>query len=343
MEKGLNRKLEAVLKGKSFETPPIWLMRQAGRYLPEYRKVRKIAGSFLELCYTPELAIEVTLQPIRRFQFDAAILFSDILVIPDALGRKVEFVENQGPLLEPIDVYGINRLDNSSVVEKLEPVLETVRGLRQQLPEEMSLIGFCGAPWTVATYMIAGKGTPDQGPARLFGMKHPEAMQKLLEVLAEASASYLIAQLQAGAGVVQIFDSWAGVLGDDQFEQWCVKPVKKIVDEIRRVVPDALIIGFPKGAGSRLKKYRAKTGVSGLGLDWTVSFEDACGFQRQGAVQGLLDPMRLVAGGNSLDRAIDDILENLGEGPLIFNLGHGIVPQTPIENVERLVRRVRGD
>ncbi len=336
------RKLLKVLDGGTEEIPPIWLMRQAGRYLPEYRETRKKAGGFLDLCYNPELAIEVTLQPIRRFGFDAAILFSDILVIPDAMGRKVEFREGEGPVLEPIDRQGIENLRGDDLLAHLQPVLETVSGLRNELPDETTLIGFCGAPWTVATYMIAGHGTPDQAPARLFALTHPEVFQDLIDRLVDASSHYLIAQLKAGADAVQIFDSWAGILGGDQFERWCVDPVSRIVNAVRNEVPGARIIGFPKGAGSQYYGYRDRTGVNCLGLDWSVPSEQALKLQSEGPVQGMLDPLRLIAGGKALEQGIDDILENLGSGPLIFNLGHGITPQTPIEHVETLMKRVRG-
>ena len=342
MEDRSNRAVMQVLEGQSLPVPPIWLMRQAGRYLPEYRETRKRAGGFLDLCYNPELAIEVTLQPIRRFGFDAAILFSDILVIPDALGRSVRFEEGRGPVLEPIDPAGIAGLTKDGALEQLRPVLETVEGLRQALPRETTLLGFCGAPWTVATYMIAGHGTPDQAPARLFSYRHEEAFTRLIDVLVESAAEYLVAQLKAGADAVQIFDSWSGVLGEIEFEKWCAAPVARMVELVRAEVPGARIIGFPKGAGTRYETYRAHTGVDCLGLDWSVPFKQAKQLQSQGAVQGNLDPMRLIAGGRALDEGVDAILENLGAGPLIFNLGHGITPDAPIEHVEQLIRRVRG-
>ena len=337
-----SRKLMRVLNGECLETPPVWLMRQAGRYLPEYRRTREKAGGFLNLCYTPELAIEVTMQPIRRFGFDAAILFSDILVVPDALGRKVAFEEGRGPVLDPIDAAGIGKLETGNVLEHLAPVLEAVKGLRRELQEETTLLGFCGAPWTVATYMIAGHGTPDQAPARLFSFENEEAFARLIDVLAEASAEYLIAQLKAGADAVQIFDSWSGVLDQRSFAKWCIAPVRSIVDRVREQVPDAKIIGFPKGAGSLYGNYRQQTGVDCLGLDWVVPFDQSRELQESGPVQGNLDPMRLVAGGLALDEGVDMITEALGQRPFIFNLGHGIVPQTPIENVERMLERVRG-
>ena len=331
-----------VLKGAKAFPPPIWMMRQAGRYLPEYRETRQRAGSFLDLCYNPDLAVEVTLQPIRRFGFDAAILFSDILVVPHALGRDLRFEEGKGPLMTPITADEIGRLDGETFHARLAPVYETVTRLRRQLPGETTLIGFCGAPWTVATYMIAGHGTPDQAPGRLFGYRNPEAMQKLLAVLADHSAAYLKRQIAAGADVVQIFDSWAGVLDEASFEEFCVEPVRRIVASIREEYPEVPIIGFPRGAGALYEGYRGRTGVTALGLDWSLPLSAARRLQSEGAVQGNLDPMRLVAGGRALDEGVDAILEALGGGPLVFNLGHGITPETPIAHVERMVARVRG-
>ncbi|QKC87814.1 uroporphyrinogen decarboxylase [Mesorhizobium sp. NZP2234] len=330
-----------VLKGEAVFPPPLWMMRQAGRYLPEYRETRRRAGSFLDLCYDPDLAVEVTLQPIERFGFDASILFSDILVVPHALGRDVRFEEGRGPLLTPISVAEIMALESDVFHVNLEPVYETVRRLRAKLPEETTLIGFCGAPWTVATYMIAGHGTPDQAPARLFAYREPAAFQQLLKVLADHSAAYLIRQIEAGADVVQIFDSWSGVLDDASFDQFCVWPVAEIVRQVRAVHPDVPIIGFPKGAGARYRTYRQKTGVTGLGIDWTVPLAAAKDLQRSGAVQGNLDPLRLVAGGKALSDGVETILKALSDGPLIFNLGHGITPETPIAHVEAMVKQVR--
>ncbi|MGO4437220.1 uroporphyrinogen decarboxylase [Rhizobium sp. RAF56] len=335
------RKVLRVLKGETISPPPIWLMRQAGRYLPEYRETRSKAGSFLDLCYSPDHAVEVTLQPIRRYGFDAAILFSDILVIPDGLKRNVRFSEGTGPEMDPIDVRGIRALDGKDVVSHLAPVLETVRRLRAELPVETTLLGFCGAPWTVATYMIAGRGTPDQAPARLFAYRERQAFEHLLMLLAEISADYLVAQIDAGADAVQIFDSWAGVLGEAEFEAFAVKPVARMIASIKERRPQAKVIAFAKGAGYLLKTYRQRTGADAIGLDWSVPLSFAAELQREGPVQGNLDPMRVVAGGEALDAGIDAILQTLGNGPLIFNLGHGITPQADPENVATLVRRVR--
>jgi len=330
-----------VLKGKTHTPPPMWLMRQAGRYLPEYRETRKTAGSFLDLCYNPDFAVEVTLQPIRRFGFDASILFSDILVVPHALGRKLEFQEGRGPVMEPLPMDQVDRLNVDGFHEHLAPVYETVRRLRAELPAETTLLGFCGAPWTVATYMIAGHGTPDQAPARLATFRNPVEMGRLLDIVADRSAEYLIRQIEAGADAVQIFDSWSGVLDEAAFEFCCVGPVRKIVERVRAVHSDTPIIGFPKGAGALYDTYREKTGVTALGLDWSVPLRQAQRLQKQGAVQGNLDPLRLVAGGKALEEGIDRILEGLGGGPLIFNLGHGITPEAPIAHVEAMVKRVR--
>ncbi|ANM06467.1 uroporphyrinogen decarboxylase [Rhizobium phaseoli] len=317
-------------------------MRQAGRYLPEYRETRAKAGSFLDLCYTPDYAVEVTLQPIRRYGFDAAILFSDILVIPDAMKRNVRFTEGHGPEMDPIDEAGIARLNGEEVVAYLRPVLETVRRLREALPDETTLLGFCGAPWTVATYMIAGHGTPDQAPARLFAYKYPRAFEHLLMLLADVSADYLVAQIDAGADAVQIFDSWAGVLGEKEFEAFAIRPVARMIASIKSQRPHARIIAFAKGAGYQLKAYRQKTGADAIGLDWSVPLTFAAELQKDGPVQGNLDPMRVVAGGRALEEGIDDILQHLGHGPLIFNLGHGITPQADPDHVRQLVERVRG-
>lgn len=336
-----NRIMLDVLKGETVFPPPLWMMRQAGRYLPEYRETRRRAGSFLDLCYDPDLAVEVTLQPIERFGFDASILFSDILVVPHALGRDVRFEEGRGPLLTPISAAEISALNGKTFHVNLDPVYETVRRLRAKLPDETTLIGFCGAPWTVATYMIAGHGTPDQAPARLFAYREPAAFLQLLQVLADQSAAYLIRQIEAGADVVQIFDSWSGVLDEVSFEAFCVRPVAEIVRQVRAVHPDVPIIGFPKGAGDHYRSYRQKTGVTGLGLDWTVPLTTARELQRDGAVQGNLDPLRLVAGGKALAAGVEAILGALGDGPLIFNLGHGITPETPISHVEAMVKMVR--
>lgn len=334
-------RVRQVLDGTVLTPPPVWLMRQAGRYLPEYRALRANAKSFLDLCFDPVRAAEVTLQPVRRFDMDAAILFSDILVVPYALGRRVDFVEGEGPRLDPIDRRGVQDLDSSRVLERLASVLETVGAVKAKLAGETSLIGFCGAPWTVATYMIAGKGTPDQLPARTFAAERPQEMERLVDVLVRASVDYLVAQIRAGADVVQIFDTWAGVLVGDDFERWCVRPIREIVRGVKSEESAARIVGFPKGIGNRLGHYVNDTGVDGISLDASVPLVQARGLQRQVVVQGNLNPVVLNKGGDALDAAVDGIVEALGDGPFIFNLGHGVLPTTPVENVARLVERVR--
>lgn len=318
-------------------------MRQAGRYLPEYRETRAEAGSFLELCYNPELATRVTLQPIERFGFDASILFSDILVIPDALGQQVAFREGTGPVLEPLTGRDdIERLDSEAVLKHLAPVLETVRCLRSALPAETALIGFCGAPWTVATYMIGGRGSPDQAAARSFAYSDPAAFGRLIDILVDASARYLCAQVEAGAQAIQIFDSWAGNLPEDEFKRWCIAPNARLIALLRQKAPGIPVIGFPRGAGPLYRDYIRETGVDAVSCDTSLPLcfiRDE--LQPHVAVQGNLDPLLLVAGGDSLDKRVDEIVSMLGGGPFIFNLGHGIVPQTPVENVARLVERIR--
>lgn len=332
-----------VLNGETLATPPIWMMRQAGRYLPEYRAVRAKAGSFLNLCYTPELAAEVTMQPIRRFALDAAILFSDILVVPDALGQPVRFEEGEGPRLDPIeDAAGLDRLRPEIDLEHLAPVFETIRRVKRDLPTEVALLGFCGAPWTVATYMVAGRGTPDQAPARLWAYRDPDGFEELIDRLVEASAAYLVAQIDAGVDAVQIFDSWAGMLAPEEFRRWAMDPVARIVAAVRERHPRARIIGFPRGAGTLYETYARHVPVDAVGLDWSVDLAWVSQvLQPIKPVQGNLDPLALVAGGAALDRAVDGILATLGKRPLIFNLGHGITPETPVAHVERLLARVR--
>jgi uroporphyrinogen decarboxylase len=332
-----------VLGGQPQSTPPIWMMRQAGRYLPEYREVRARAGGFLDLCFTPELAAEVTLQPIRRFGFDAAIIFSDILVIPYALGRAVRFEVGEGPRLDPLDTpEKIAALAREADFTKLEPVFEALRRVRGALAPEVALIGFCGAPWTVATYMVAGQGTPDQAPARMMAYRHPEAFATIIDTLVENSIHYLLGQLKAGADCLQIFDTWAGILPPREFMRWSVEPTRRIVAGIRAKVPDAKIIGFPRGAGALLADYVETTKVDAVSIDWTAASQMIRErVQSKVAVQGNLDPLALIAGGDALDRAVDDVLANYAQGRLIFNLGHGILPETPIAHVEQMVRRVR--
>ncbi len=344
IDKPVPKPLFAVLEGQRQRVPPVWLMRQAGRYLPEYQAIRKNAGSVLDLCFSPKLAAEVTLQPIRRFGFDGAILFSDILVVPHALGRKVRFEAGEGPRLEPLsDPAVVAKLQPTADQDILAPIIETVRLVKSALPPNVTFLGFCGGPWTVATYMIAGRGTPDQAPARLFAYQHPEAFGRLIEILIEASTGYLVRQLEAGVDAVQIFDTWAGILPPDQFARWCIAPTKQIIAGVRARVPNAKIIGFPRGAGSNLPRYVGELAIDAVGLDWMVEL----GFARERIqslkpVQGNLDPLALRAGGAALDRSVDAIMAALSGGPFIFNLGHGILPDTPIVHVEQMLKRVRG-
>jgi uroporphyrinogen decarboxylase len=333
-----------VLAGECEAVPPIWLMRQAGRYMPAYRAIRQKAETFLDLCFNPSLAAEVTLQPVRRFQFDAAILFSDILVVPHALGQNVSFETGEGPRLDALtEPAAIDWLRKEIDHEVLAPVYETVARVKQSLSPAVALLGFCGAPWTVATYMIAGRGTPDQAPARIFAYRHPDAFARLIDILVNASASYLIAQFEAGVDAVQIFDTWAGVLPPEQFDKWCVEPTARIIAQVRERIPGAKIIGFPRGAGTALERYMAGVPVDAIGLDWMIDRNYARHqIQARRPIQGNLDPLVLLAGGEPLDRAIDGILADFAAGPFIFNLGHGILPETPVEHVERLVARVRG-
>ncbi len=324
--------------------PPLWLMRQAGRYLPEYKALRAKSKSFLHFCYTPDWAIEVTLQPIRRFGFDASIIFSDILTIPDALGRNVRFTEGEGPEMDPItDPATIATLRSSYTPDILKPVYEAVKGVRAALPKETALLGFCGAPWTVATYMIAGKGTKEQAPARLFAYRYPQEFQALMDLLVDISATHLIAQIDAGADTVQIFDSWASVLPASEFDRWCIAPVKALAAKVRAARPTANIIAFPRGATTAgIHRFAAETDMNAISIDTAGDLAGLAQSEGLPVLQGNLDPLALVAGGDGLDRAIDHILGIARDRPFIFNLGHGILPETPIANVERLIRRIRG-
>lgn len=338
-----NNRFLKVLAGEAQSPPPIWLMRQAGRYLPEYREVRAQAGGFLDLCYNPELAARVTLQPIERYGLDAAILFSDILVVAHALGQKVWFEEGKGPQLEPLtEEAELSRLSIDRVVETVSPIYETVSRVAQALPEETALIGFCGGPWTVATYMVAGQSTSDQAPARLWSYRDPEGFARLIDMIVDASAAYLSGQIKAGAQAVQIFESWAGVLSDSEFHRWVIAPTQKLISALRAEHPNVPIIGFPRMSGPMYPDFLGHTGVDALGCDTSLPLDwIKTNLQRRTVVQGNLDPLLLVAGGDALERRIRDIRDTLSSGPHIFNLGHGIVPQTPPEHVETLVRVVR--
>ncbi len=340
----MSGKFLRVLDGEKFDVPPVWMMRQAGRYLPEYRETRAKAGGFVDLCLNPDLASEVTLQPIRRFGFDAAIIFSDILIVPYALGAKLWFEEGEGPRLEPVaDAASFGKLTDQLDRKITDRVYEALAKTKAALPKETGLIGFCGAPWTVATYLIAGRGTEDQAPARLLAMHEPELFQKIIDRLAEASAQHLIGQIRAGADAVQVFDTWSGVLDPQSFDRWCVKPVAKIASQVRVAVPDARIIVFPKGAPFAGIEAVAKQSVANAaGIDWiTDRKECVVRFGDKIATQGNLDPLALIAGGKALDQAVDNVLADFKGARHIFNLGHGIRKETPIENVERMIARVR--
>jgi uroporphyrinogen decarboxylase len=338
-----HRRFLKPFQGDSLDPPPMWLMRQAGRYLPEYRATRKEAGSFLDLCYNPKLAAEVTLQPIRRYGFDASILFSDILVVPDALGQHVTFAEGEGPRLDPIRaVEGLTRLSLSNTSEKFGRVWETVARLRQDLPRETALIGFCGAPWTVATYMVEGRGSTDQAQARGWAYRDSAGFGRLIDILVESSITYLSGQVEAGADVLQIFDSWAGSLADDEFDRWVIEPTARIVKALKTKYPHLPVLGFPRGAASQLQRFIAGTSVDGVSCDTSCPLTVMQSVASSGVVaQGNLDPLLLVAGGPALDRRVDAILEAMSGKRFVFNLGHGIVPETPPEHVAQLVDRVR--
>lgn len=330
------------IRGQRQSRPPIWIMRQAGRYLPEYRALRVTEPDFMRFCYNPELTTEATLQPLRRFELDAAIIFSDILVVPDALGQTVRFEAGDGPVLEPLTVEYIEHLSAGDVRERLAPVLETVRRVRAALPLEKTLIGFCGAPWTLATYMIGGHGSPDQAAARLFALREPTAFAKLIDVLVEASIAYLVAQLRAGADAVQIFESWALNLDETAFRDRVIAPTRAIVAGVREQVPDAAIIGFPRGAAALVADYASETKVSAVGLDFGNPPRFANSMLPPGfPVQGNLDPLRLVAGGPQMAEQARDIIAAFADRPHVFNLGHGIVPETPVEHLEALIRIVK--
>jgi uroporphyrinogen decarboxylase len=315
-------------------------MRQAGRYLPEYREVRAGAHDFVELCLTPALAAELTLQPIRRYGMDGAILFSDILMLPYALGQKLAFREGEGPVLERIeDPAGIARLERGRIASALDPVFETARRVRSALDPRTTLIGFAGAPWTVATYMVEGGGSRDFRRVKSWAYRDPQGFDALIELLTEATIEYLIGQIEAGAEVVQLFDSWAGILPEAAFVRWVVEPTRRIVAALKRRLPDCPVIGFPRGAGILHERYFRETGVDGIGIDTTVPPGYAHRtLQLHGTVQGNLDPVLLIAGGTALEEAVRGLRRTLGRGPYIFNLGHGVLPETPPENVQALAR-----
>ena len=336
------KKLLATMKGDRFERPPVWLMRQAGRYLPEYRALRQTKGGFLALVNDSAAAAEVTLQPIKRFGFDGAILFSDILMIPNALGQKLWFEEGEGPRLAPKLVdQALSGL--TAVPERLEPVYETVRQVKAALPPKTTFLGFAGSPWTVATYMVAGQGSKEQAEARRMAYRDPAAFGAIIDAIVGLTVEYLSGQIVAGVEAVQLFDSWSGSLSPAQFERWVIAPTVQIVDALRVRHPETPIIGFPKGAGGKLPAYARETGVDAIGLDETVDPVWANLALPEGLpVQGNLDPLALIAGGEELARAAQRILSAFAERPHIFNLGHGILPDTPIDHVSALLTQLRG-
>jgi len=333
----------AVLGGRPAVPPPLWMMRQAGRYLPEYRKLRERAATFLEFCYTPELAVEATLQPLLRFRPDAAILFSDILVVPDALGQAVAFREGEGPVLEPLrSRRDVERLARERVRPHLEPVFRTLRGIRDALSPATALIGFAGAPWTVATYMVEGRGGTDFANILRWDDEDRDGLAALIDLLTEATADYLVEQVGHGADVLQVFDTWAGVLDAGRFRRLVIEPTRRIVARLRATRPGVPVIGFPRGAAALYVDYVRETGVDAVSLDGGVDLDFARReLQTRTVVQGNLDPRIVVGGGDKMRDAARVILDNLGRAPFIFNLGHGIVPETPVENVVELAAVVR--
>lgn len=331
------------LQGSTVTPPPIWLMRQAGRYLPEYRAIRQDIGTFLDLCYTPSLAAEVTLQPVRRFAMDGAIIFSDILVIPDALGQPVRFEPGRGPVLEAIaSVSDLGSYDEGRVRSHLAPVYEALSTVKAELPSETALIGFAGAPWTVATYMIEGGSSRTFEKIKSIALGTPEIFQALIDLLVEAIATHLIAQVEAGAETVQIFDTWSGVLPEKAFARWCVDPVAEIVRRFKSTYPEVPVIAFPRGAATHYAGFAQATGADALTLDYTVPKEWARDhIAPEICLQGNLDPVLLAAGGDDFESEVREILETFSGRPFVFNLGHGIIPSTPVKHVERLVELVR--
>ena len=335
-----------ILKALSGEvTPniPFWLMRQAGRYLPEYMELRSEAGSFLDLCFNPDFAAEVTLQPLRRFDMDAAILFSDILVVPYAMGQELSFVQGEGPRLGKFKtVNDFKETDMAEFNKKLEPVYQTIRNIKKELANDKTLIGFAGAPWTIACYMVQGYGDKEFNSVKQYAFNNLKEFDKLIDILVKTTSNYLIEQIKSGVDCVQIFDSWAGLLPEAYFERWVINPTKKIVDNIHREYPNFPVIGFPKGAGMLYQSYASNTGVQGLGIDQFASLKTAVNnFGDKVTLQGNLDPVILLTGGKVLEEAVIDILKTAGNNPFIFNLGHGIIKETPPEHVAQLAKLVK--
>lgn len=331
------------LGGARVDPPPFWFMRQAGRYLPEYRALRERKGSFLDLVYDPEAAAEITLQPIRRFGCSAAILFSDILVIPHALGQALRFEAGEGPKLAPVEtVKDAAALSKEGAYERLAPVYETVRRVRSALPERIALIGFCGGLWTVASYMVAGRGGDDQAALKRWAYRDPDGLERLFAILEDASVDYLAGQVDAGAQALQIFESWASFLPEPVFERFIIAPTRRIVDRVRQAAGPVPIIGFPRGAGGQLGRYARETGVDAVSLDTGVApaFADSC-LPGRLPVQGNLDPLLVLAGGSAMLEEVERIRTGFGNRPHIFNLGHGFLPDTPLAHVEALVEALK--
>lgn len=338
------KRMVRALKGEVLERPPFWLMRQAGRYLPEYREVRKQSKNFLNFCYSSDLAVEVTLQPLERYHMDAAILFCDILVVPDALGQQVRFFEGKGPILDPLrTVEDIRQLSRDRVHEHLAPVYETVSRLAQEIPKHTALIGFAGAPWTVAVYMVEGRGGTDCSRILHWANDAPDEFQVLINLLVETTANYLIRQIESGAEIIQLFDSWAGVLSEALFRRWSIEPMRRIVERLKQSCPGIPIIGFPRNVGTLAMAYAKETGVNGVSLDQDTPLDwIAETLQPICTVQGNLDNRILITGGDELDREVVKILNVLTNGPFIFNLGHGVLPETPPEHVGRVADLILG-
>tara|TARA_Y100000588_G_scaffold382277_1_gene469446 strand:- start:2222 stop:3286 length:1065 start_codon:yes stop_codon:yes gene_type:complete len=331
------------LKGERLDTPPIWLMRQAGRYLPEYRKIRAKSSGFLDLCFDSDKATEITMQPINRFDFDAAILFSDILVVPHALGQDLSFLEGEGPILNPVrSVEDLETLSSENLHRHLAPIYQTAKNVSALLPEKTALIGFAGAPWTVAAYMVEGKGSRDYIYAKNWALGAPDQFQKLIKLLVEATSSYLIGQVDAGANVLQIFDTWSGVLPRYAFDRFCVEPTLEIIKLVKAVHPNIPIVAFPRGATAHLPDFVKTSEIDAISIDYSADpVWAAQELQPYVTIQGNLDPVLLIAGGEELIRRTREIVSALSGGPHIFNLGHGILPETPIKHVEQLVSAVR--
>lgn len=335
------KKFLTTFTGSYHEIPPVWIMRQAGRYLPEYRKVRESSGSFLDLCYNPSKAAEVTLQPIDRFGFDAAIIFSDILIVPHSLGLDVHFEQGEGPRVERVlEAKDLGKLKINPAEEKLQKVYEAIAIVKSTLPEDKALIGFVGGAWTVATYMLEGRGKHDFTYSRKVAFSDPKFLHNLIDIITEQTIHHILGQIRAGAEVIQIFDSWAGVLSGQEYEEFVIKPAAKMIKEIKKHYPDVPVIGFPRGSGYLYEKYMELTGIDGIGVDQSIPVSVMASWGNNIVVQGNMDPVVLLSGKEAIARKVDEIIKNRPK-KFIFNLGHGILPETPVENVEFLVDYIR--